>query len=46
MIFNDQNDEEENWEENDEDNEWDDKRFIKEIKDFNLLFIYQWNEEN
>ena len=41
MIFCNQDDKKENWEENDEDDKWDDKEFKEWIKDFNILFIYQ-----
>ena len=38
MIFNDQSNKEEDWEESDENDKWDDKKFIKWIKDLNILF--------
>ena len=46
MIFDNQDDRKEDWEESDEDNEWDDEESREWIKDLNILFIYQWNEEN
>ncbi len=42
MIFNNQNDKEEDWRENNED----DKEIIEWIKDLNILFIYQWDKKN
>ena len=41
MIFDDQNNEKEDWEENDKNDEWNNEGFIKEIKNLNILFIYE-----
>ena len=46
MIFNDQSDEKEDWEESDKDDEWNDERFIEWIKNLNILSIYQWDKED
>ena len=46
MIFDNQDDKEEDWEESDENGEWDNEESRKWTKDLNILFIYQWNKKN
>ena len=46
MIFSNQDNKEEDWEENDENDEWDNKESREWTKDLNILFIYQWDEKN